>query len=52
MCRKVVGEVRKERDGDGMRTGKKDFSVRRFCVYIGSCWQHRKNKDRNTLYQS
>ena len=28
----------KERDRDGMRTWKKYFSVRGFCVYIGCCW--------------
>ena len=42
----------KERDGDGRRTRMKDFSVWSFCVYIGRCWQHRNNKDRNTLSRS
>ena len=32
----------KEWEGDEMRTWKKDFLVRSFCVYIGRCWQHRK----------
>ena len=49
MCRRVVGL---ERDGDGLRTEKKDFSLRRFCVYIGRFWHHRKNKDCNTLYRT
>ena len=39
----------KERDGDGKRTRKKVFSVRRFFVYIGRCWQQRKNKDRKNF---
>ena len=29
-CKCVV----KERDGDRMKTGKKDFSVYQFCIYI------------------
>ena len=42
----------KERDGDGKRTRKKVYSVRRLFLYIGRCWQHRKNKDRKNLHIS
>ena len=41
-------------EGDAMESwmmGRKVFLYESF-VYIGRCWQHRKNKDRNTLYQS
>ena len=45
MCRKVVDVVGKERDGDGRRTRRKVFLYEGFSVYIGRCWQHRKNTE-------
>ena len=54
MCWKVEGVIWKERDGDGrtdLNGTKKFFPVREFWVYRGRCWQHRKNKDPNTLYR-
>jgi len=52
VCRMPVSVDGKERNCDGRRTRKNDFSVQRFCVYIGRCWRRRKNKDRNTLSRS
>ena len=51
---KGIRKVWNERDGDGradLDDGEEEFfSCGEFCVYIGRCWQHRKNKDRKTLY--
>jgi len=48
MCLKVVGVYWKERDDDGRKDLSEEeerrrvFPVREICVYIGRCWQHRK----------
>ena len=41
MCWKVMSVDGMERDGDGMRMGRRIFLSGGFVyIYIGRCWQH------------